>query len=151
MAIENSLSYTLYFGDKFSDLKVVGQIPSGQAPLVLGKKSVGINIVPGENLEGLFVKDDLFNGLKAALIYPYFFADYKTYGSSNYIEAVKLKWGEIREGISFAYCVVATRGIAIILKYPVNQGDYGMVLTFGYGAGLKRYKRSNGVWEELTL
>lgn len=151
VAIENSLSYTLYFGDKFSDLKVVGQIPSGQAPLVLGKKSVGINIVPGENLEGLFVKDDLLNGLKAALIYPYFFADYKTYGSSNYIEAVKLKWGEIREGISIAYCVVATRGIAIILKYPVNQGDYGMVLTFGYGAGIKRYKRSNGVWEELTI
>lgn len=150
IGIENSPTYTLYFGDAFSDLKVPGQVPSGQASLVLGKESVGINIVPSEGAKGLYLKDDLINNLKVALMYD-FYADYKVYGASNYIEAIKLNWSKIKEGISFANCWVATRGVAIILKYPSSSGDYGMVLTFGYGGAFKKYIRSSGKWEERSV
>lgn len=30
-----------------------------------------------------------------------FYTDYKVYGASNYIEAIKLNWSKIKEGISF--------------------------------------------------
>lgn len=150
IGIENSSTYTLYFGDAFSDLKVPGQVPSGQASLVLGKESVGINIVPNEGAKGLYLKDDLINNLKVALMYD-FYADYTIYGASNYIEAIKLNWSKIKEGISFANCWVATRGVAIILKYPSSSGDYGMVLTFGYGGTLKKHIRSSGKWEERSV
>ncbi|MFM1581409.1 hypothetical protein ABGF48_04280 [Helcococcus bovis] len=147
VAIENTLNYTLYFGDKFTDLQVTGQIASGQAPLVLGKKSIGINIVPGANKEGLFIKDDLINDLKVGLIYDEFYADHRAVGSNNYIEAIKANWRNIKEGLSFAVCRVATRGIAIIHKYP--DGAYGSALTFGYGTKIKQYKYDNGKWMEV--
>lgn len=148
LAIENSLNYTITFGDKFSNLSIKGTIPSGQAPLVLGKRSVGVNTVPGTNQEGLFIKDDLINGLKACLVH-YFSADYTVVGSSNYIEAIKANWSKVKPGVSIAEVVVATRGIALIHKYPESGGQYGSVLIFGYGQGVKRYILQVGVWKEV--
>lgn len=148
LAIESSLNYTITFGDKFSDLSIKGTIPSGQAPLVLGKKSVGVNTVPGLNQEGLFIKDDLINGQKVALIYD-LYADHSVVGNNNYIEAVKSNWSKIREGISFAECRVASRGMALIIKYPQSAGNYGVVTTFGYGGGFRRFILSLGTWKEV--
>lgn len=150
LPIERTKTMILTFGDNFSPtFKIPITIPRGEVPFAIGQKGIGVGVMPPNTGEGLYVKDDLFNGLKATLTYPYFFADFKTYGASKYIEAIKLNWNKIKEGVSLANCHVATKGVAIIFKYPSTDGDYGVVLTFGYGAGMKIHKRTNGKWEEV--
>lgn len=52
---EEESRYTLEFGDRFSSSKVEGMIPSANAPLVIGKKSVGVGTIPPKSSTGLYV------------------------------------------------------------------------------------------------
>lgn len=62
LPVEQEKTYTVYFGDSFSDTqRIIGKIPIGQATFVLGKNSVGIGVVPPTTGKGLYIKDGLIN------------------------------------------------------------------------------------------
>ena len=58
LPINSEKSYTLKYGDKFTTASISGVIPVGHAPLVLGKETVGVNVVPPENGRGLYLGKD---------------------------------------------------------------------------------------------
>lgn len=58
LPIHEQREITISYGDKFTTAEVKTIIPVGYAPLVLGKESVGINMVPPENGKGLFMGTD---------------------------------------------------------------------------------------------
>lgn len=63
LAIQETATFTLEFGDKFSGTqKITGKIGVGQAPLVLGKNSIGVGTVPPEGGQGIYLQPELING-----------------------------------------------------------------------------------------
>lgn len=55
VSIEDTKTFTLSFGDKFKRLEIHGTIPTGQAPLILSGKGIGINTVPPSNTGGVYI------------------------------------------------------------------------------------------------
>lgn len=72
LAIEYTKTLTIYYWDKFSGQKIYRvTIPTGQATFVLGKKSVGVGMVPPSNKEGIFIKKRIeVQGKRYTTYYP---------------------------------------------------------------------------------
>ena len=118
--------------------------------LVLGKGSVGVNVVPPKGSKGLYVKDGLINGYTIANVL-YLYASHNTYGAGNIPEAVKQNWSKVPEGVSLAHLKVGTEGVAIIHKYTGKGDIYGSFISFGLspeGGRVRRFVLYDGKWEE---
>lgn len=97
--VESSENFTLNYGDSFSQNTIKGTIPFGQAPLVIGKQSVGINTIPEPNLDGLHIG-----------------------GNSNYSRAVYFNHGDKKQLLRTATGYSQGNGIGFIMEFGANIG-----------------------------
>ena len=60
LAIENTKTMTLYFGDSFTTTsKIAISIPRGELPFAIGQKGIGVGTMPPEAGEGLWIKGQM--------------------------------------------------------------------------------------------
>lgn len=149
LSINNERTYTLKYGDKFTTASISGVIPVGHAPLVLGKESVGVNVVPPINGRGLYIQDGLINGYATIPVLDLYTSNTSKYTTAGVYGAVIDSWDKIPPGISIAQTRIGSRGGALIQKY--EDGLYGSFVSFGWGeegGSIRRFRINKGVWEE---
>lgn len=152
LSISEQKELTLTYGDKFTTAEVKTTIPVGHAPLVLGKESVGVNVVPPANSKGLWIKDSLINGNQVASVI-YLEASTSQYPSGDYGAVIKGNWNKLPGGVTLVRVLIGSFGVGLINKYDGSAGNlYGSFIVFGYapsGGKIKRYMLNDGNWSEV--
>lgn len=146
--IEQEQSWTLTYRDIFNTFTYTIKVPTGQAPFVIGKQSIGVNVIPPSGSSGAWIKDGLVNGYAVMKDLGSAYADYNVVGSGNYIAAIKNKWSQIPEGVSMGFATVGSRAMFIVYKYP--GGKNGMAFIMPYNGHPKSYAYSNGDFKQVV-
>lgn len=146
--IDKEETWTLTYRDVFNTFTYKIKIPTGQAPFVIGKQSIGVNVIPPSGSSGAWIKDGLVNGYTVAKDLGSVYADYNVVGSGNYIAAIQNKWSDIPEGVSIGYATVGARAMFIVYKYP--GGANGMAFIMPYNGHPKSYAYSSGSFKQVV-
>lgn len=145
--IETEQTWTLTYKDIFNTFTYKIKTPTGQAPFVIGKQSIGVNVIPPSGSSGAWIKDGLVNGYTVAKDLGSVYADYTVVGSGNHIKAIQNKWPDIPEGVSIGYATVGSRAMFMVYKYP--GGTNGMAFIMPYNGHPKSYYYSSGSFKEV--
>lgn len=147
LPIHEQREITISYGDKFTTAEVKAIIPVGYAPLVLGKESVGVNVVPPENGRGLYIQDGLINGekildksdLSSLDINTFTIPD--TYVSPSYSDrfedeyVLEQIYKKAPNGLSLHTYTQRSQGFVILYKYDNDTNAQALFVRYGYLPG----------------
>ncbi|MFM1524753.1 MULTISPECIES: PKD domain-containing protein [Helcococcus] len=145
VAIDRGEIWNIRYGDKFSSLSTYISTPKGEPALVIGKKSIGVGMIPENNAKGLWLNPMTINGYELIKQITIYTAPGEV-AVGDYLAAIKKFWSsKVPVGISIAHVYASTQGVAIIHKY--SSSDHGSLLIFGYRDGqIETYKYRQGTW-----
>ena len=153
--INEERTFTLDYGDKFSEGSITSVIPLGYAPLSIDKTAVGVNMVPPANGKGLYIQDWLVNGEKMFRKEDLSSVDINTfeiphtYVASSYSDSLENEYllekmyQKSPNGLSLHTYTQLSRGFVLLYKYENGINATALFVRYGYLPGTYMRNKHN--------